>query len=189
MTPEIREIPGYIGYYASSDGVIFSSWLRGGRYSKPHAKGPRPMSPVPVGAGYLSVTLGSGRKRYVHRLVALAFHGDPPSGFEACHNDGNKRNNRAENIRWASRQENMRDNISQGKVIRGSRSTASKLNEDRVAEIKQLLATREMSHSQIAARFGVSQATVGLIATNKTWRHVPNPEGFGQRRRGEVTHD
>lgn len=52
------------------------------------------------GQDYLYVALYGRSKRrrnfYVHRLVALAFHGDPP-GFEtdACHEDGNRQNNRA----------------------------------------------------------------------------------------------
>lgn len=176
----IREIPGFPGYYVSDDGKVFTSWRAGGRYTKPNGRGPNPMAQIPAGAGYLSVTLGRGRKRYVHRLVALAFHGEPPAGFEACHIDGDKTNNRADNLRWASRQDNMRDNIAQGKTTPGSKSAVAKLVESDVAVIKQLMVER-VSHRALAERFSVSQATIALIATGETWKHVPNPVGFDQR--------
>ncbi|WP_255154313.1 HNH endonuclease signature motif containing protein [Ferruginibacter sp. HRS2-29] len=44
----------------------------------------------------------------VHRIVATAFHGDPPSGEHVVdHIDTNKQNNRPENLRWVTRLENI----------------------------------------------------------------------------------
>jgi hypothetical protein len=43
----------------------------------------------------------------VHRIVATAFHGDPPDPkYVVDHIDSNKRNNRPENLRWLTRLEN-----------------------------------------------------------------------------------
>ena len=58
----------------------------------------------------------SGRKKgfFVHTLVAMAFYGERPDGTECCHWDGNPRNNRVENLRWASHADNMRDLIRHG---------------------------------------------------------------------------
>jgi hypothetical protein len=36
---------------------------------------------------------------YAHRVVASAFHGSIPTGMHVCHYDGEKTNNRAENLR------------------------------------------------------------------------------------------
>jgi len=56
---------------------------------------------------YEYVSLGSGYKSGVHRLVALAFHGEPTATkCEAAHLNGNSKDNRAENIQWCSHQEN-----------------------------------------------------------------------------------
>jgi hypothetical protein len=56
---------------------------------------------------YLYCQLGaSGPKTSVHRLICFAFHGDPPAGFEVSHLDGNAKNNRPENLEWASRSAN-----------------------------------------------------------------------------------
>ena len=44
----------------------------------------------------------------VHRVVALAFHGEAPSEkYIVDHIDTNRRNNRAENLRWITRLENI----------------------------------------------------------------------------------
>lgn len=44
----------------------------------------------------------------VHRIVAMAFHGEPPTKEHVVdHIDANKRNNRPENLRWVTRLENV----------------------------------------------------------------------------------
>lgn len=44
----------------------------------------------------------------VHRIVASAFHGDPPTNTHVVdHIDTNKKNNRPENLRWVTRLENV----------------------------------------------------------------------------------
>lgn len=47
----------------------------------------------------------------VHRIVATAFHGEPPNPqYIVDHIDTNRRNNRPENLRWLSRLENTLNN-------------------------------------------------------------------------------
>jgi hypothetical protein len=47
----------------------------------------------------------------VHRIVATAFHGEPPDPkYVVDHIDTNRRNNRPENLRWLSRLENALKN-------------------------------------------------------------------------------
>ena len=44
----------------------------------------------------------------VHRIVATAFHGEPPSSqYVVDHIDTNRRNNRPENLRWVTKLENI----------------------------------------------------------------------------------
>ena len=57
-------------------------------------------------SGYASVRLPD--KNYlVHRLVATAFIPNPENKPQVNHKDGNKRNNSAENLEWATAEENM----------------------------------------------------------------------------------
>ncbi len=53
--------------------------------------------------GYLEITAVR-----VHRVVAMAFHGEPPTKEHVVdHIDTNKQNNRPENLRWVTRLENV----------------------------------------------------------------------------------
>lgn len=58
---------------------------------------------------------GQAKHMYVHRLVLMAFVGQPMAGQEACHNDGNPDNNYVGNLRWDSSQMNSRDAVRQRK--------------------------------------------------------------------------
>lgn len=58
--------------------------------------------------GYLSVRLGSkGREAGVHRFVAETFIPRIPGKNDVNHIDGDKSNNRASNLEWVDRKENM----------------------------------------------------------------------------------
>lgn len=69
--------------------------------------------------GYLGVSLYSGskasrRRRPVHQLVAEEFIGPRPEGLDVCHNDGDKANNSASNLRYDTRRENILDAVKHG---------------------------------------------------------------------------
>lgn len=59
-------------------------------------------------SGYLQVNLGRIRNTaLVHRLVAKAFIPNPLGLRDVDHIDGNKSNNRVENLRWVTHKENI----------------------------------------------------------------------------------
>jgi hypothetical protein len=60
--------------------------------------------------GYVKVDLSSKGKRktmYVHRIVALAFHGFKGEQYEVDHINGVRDRNYKENLQWVTRQQNM----------------------------------------------------------------------------------
>lgn len=86
-----------------------------GRVRVHHGRGrlhkqPKEVSQRNNGNGYMAVSLGpKGERvsRYVHRLVALAFHGTPLPGHEVNHRNGIRHDNRANNLFWASHAANI----------------------------------------------------------------------------------
>jgi hypothetical protein len=88
-------VEGLSFYAVDTDGVIWSRW-----------RGPwMPVHGFPTTSGHLGVNLqhtdGKIRRYYVQWLVCTAWHGPCPGReYEACHGDGDHRNNRVSNLRW-----------------------------------------------------------------------------------------
>lgn len=73
--------------------------------------------------GYLAVNLTTsverGRPGYklvrtIHTLVMAAFVGPRPDGMDVCHNNGDKTDNRLENLRYDTRSANCFDTVAHG---------------------------------------------------------------------------
>jgi len=98
-----KGIKGWEGVYQVSSHGRLRSFKKepGGRIlSNKNAKG-----------GYFSIVLqNKGARRFVrmHVLVAEAFIPRPPDKQEVNHKDGNKQNNKVDNLEWATRRENVR---------------------------------------------------------------------------------
>ena len=52
------------------------------------------------------------------------------------------------------------------------RNTCSKLTEEQVLEIKQLLKDKAMSQKDIAKKFNIGIKNLWKIKTGKSWKHI-----------------
>jgi hypothetical protein len=95
---EWRTVPGHPDYEVSSLGRV-RSWKR--------PKAPLLMRPFVDRAGYVSLRI-DGRRVLVHRAVAAAWHGPCPEDREVDHINNVRGDNRPENLRYLTREENMR---------------------------------------------------------------------------------
>ena len=156
-----RDIPGTEGaYQASSLGRIRST----DRYVRVVAHGAetqrrmrgRILRPAQVRSGHLSVVLG--RKHgsiLVHEAVAYTFLGPRPAGLDVCHNDGDPKNNRVENLRYDTRSNNILDVLRQGRAWR-------KLTTAQMRTIRARLENGTTGKA-LAEEYGVSQTTISKI--------------------------
>lgn len=165
---EWRQIPGRAsGYSASSLGRIRrdkrSMGTRTGNMPRQHG-----------GRKYLSVGLscdGVGFRVDVHRLVAAAFLGPCPPGYEVDHVNGRKRDNRSVNLRYVTHHGNVTAAFALGLIPVGEARCNHKLTSGMVVEIRAAAALGG-SFRSIAKRFGIAASTAARVARAETWRHV-----------------
>lgn len=109
---EIKEVPGY---EVSNDGLIRSFWkvggcARGERIRLDISRSVKTRLNTKSRGQYEIVALSPGAQQrktfYVHRLVYKNHVGEIPDGFGIDHIDGNRLNNRAENLRLATVKQN-----------------------------------------------------------------------------------
>jgi hypothetical protein len=120
--------------------------------------------------GYLFFGLCDGASQkpcYVHRAVLLAFVGEPGDGEEACHQNGDKQDNRLENLRWDSRKANHADKFLHGTAQIGESNGSAKLTAANVQSIRGDKRTLR----EIAVEFGISVSTASRVRRGDTWRH------------------
>lgn len=155
--------------------------------------------------GYLQTSLtheGKGRTCKLHRLVALAFLGDPPEGKPNInHINAIRTDNRVENLEWASYQDDADHRVRMGRVPTGDQHWSrrhpervtrgdqhgSRLHPERTARGERhchaklteasVRAARKRcaageSTQSVAADLGVSSVTVRDAVARRTWRHV-----------------
>jgi hypothetical protein len=97
-----KDVSGYEGRYQVSDQGRVRSLLTGKVLSlaRPRAN-----------MRYMTISLGSRNNRktfLVHRLVAVCFLAQPEGSTEVNHKNGNREDNRAENLEWCTRKENVK---------------------------------------------------------------------------------
>lgn len=113
--------------------------------------------------GYLMVNVqtGCGRRKTetVHSLICLTFAGDRPPNYDCCHKDGDRFNNRADNLRWDTRLANIHDQKTHGTFgFHGKR----KLTDGQILEIIARIDAGDQI-GQIAKDYEVAHGVVSGI--------------------------
>lgn len=164
---EYRDIPGFPGYRAGSDGSIWSNRCRRDWVERRLVKDRR---------GYLAIDLSVNHhpvRCRVHHLVLLAFVGPRQPGTEARHfPDPTKTNNAANNLSWGTHQENIEDSRVLGILPIGERAGGAKLTADEVVEIRRLRHEHGITHRKLAKQFGIGRSQVQRICARKKWKHI-----------------
>lgn len=160
-----KMIPNYPNYYATKSGDIFSrigeEKVLKGSITK---------------YGYKRVCLrfhGKKADHPVHRLILEAFIGRCPKGMQACHNNGDKLDNRLSNLRWDTPKENHLDKWRYNYGQCGHRHPRTKISLRsalKILEAKYVSGKRHWGCKEIAKKLGVSRSQVQRIANGYEWK-------------------
>lgn len=160
-------IPGYDGYQVSDIGRVRTLDRRIlGKDGRVELHRGKILKPQRLKNGYQEVYLCDGksrRHRTVHSLVAGAFLGERPAGHDVLHLNGDRSDNRVENLRYGTRSENFHSTYDYG----GKQATG-KLSLEDVDEIRDRIEKGE-SCCSIAKDFSVDSAAIYHIRNGKTF--------------------
>jgi len=159
-------------YAAGSDGYIYS-------YSRARTNARKPcpfrLAECVNNNGYPHVSLIAGGKKSVavHTLICRAFHGPKPAPtHEVRHLDGDRCNNRPENLCWGTPAENEADKRRHGRTALGEKHGAAKLTSEAVHILRFAIPRGLWNPTDAAEVFGVAPCTIRSVVRKKTWKSL-----------------
>lgn len=166
-----KDIPGYEGHYqASSHGRIRSLDKEVPCRTGTRVRKGRVLKPSLHHTGYTIYSVGTKQKSvYGHKLVALAFLGEPKNGQVVCHFDGDKQNNNICNLRYDSCSGNEQDKRRHGTYQEGEGNPRASLSEEDVVTIRERRAKGEYCYI-IGRDYGMQAGHISKICSGQLWK-------------------
>lgn len=127
---------------------------------------------VSTKTGYILLSL-KGKTYAVHRIIYALAHGVCPHDLQVNHIDGNKQNNKIENLELVTSKENVKHAREMGliKPMIGEENPTAELTEEKVYEIYKLL-EKGLSNEAVADLVGIEWKHVSLLRNGKRWKHL-----------------
>ena len=105
---------------------------------------------------------------YLHRLVVQSFMGEIPKGKEVSHLNGDRTDNRLENLTCETHRENIKRKNEHGTNNDGEKNGAAKLKKEDVFAIRELRKDGKKL-LEIARQFNVSFQQISRICLSHNW--------------------
>lgn len=111
----------------------------------------------------------------VHRLVAIYFLENPNNHPQVNHIDGNKQNNRVDNLEWCTNKQNCIHAVNIGLIdhsMKGEKHPACKLTNEIVHTIRAKYKRNVYGCYRLAKEFNMSLPSIKDIISRRTWSHI-----------------
>lgn len=157
-----RPIAGWENYEIDTDGVVYSRTTDA------------PLALIPSSNGYARVELWrkNRRKRLpVHRLVLETFVRKREAHEQCRHLNGDKLDNRLENLCWGTAYENHLDQVAHGTFTlpeTANHADLRKLTDEQVREVR----SGELGYKRLARKFGVCVQVIRRCRLRLTYKDV-----------------
>lgn len=124
-------------------------------------------------AGYGYLGIGKRKNAPAHRVSWVIEHGTIDSQLFVCHRCDNPGCVNPGHLFLGTHKDNMNDMAVKGRSQKGrkrpSESGNTKLNIEKVRDIRSLFATGKYTKTALGQMFGVTRANIGYIVENKSW--------------------
>lgn len=178
----VKRIKGFEQLYSiTTEGeVIASSKFITGNNGGRIFKEEKTLRPGKTEKGYLFVVLqhkGKKKHKSIHRLVAEAFIPNPENKPIINHKDGNKANNRMDNLEWATYSENSKHAVETGLRkylnISGEKGGLAKITNEQAKEIREKYhSSPSQTSRKLAKEYGIDKSNILRIVHRKTFKNV-----------------
>lgn len=154
----------WTNYSASKAGSVFGS--RG-----------KKLSEIVHNSGYIVMTAhrkGEVKQLRVHRLIWECFNGEIPEGLVINHKNGNKQDNRIDNLEAVTNRENVVHcwkTLGRISTLAGEGSHKAKITE---AQAEDIIAKCKEGYSNktLGEMYNLHPNYISLIRHNKRWKHL-----------------
>lgn len=163
------EFLGYPHYSVTEEGEVYSFKKNGYLSSKGTS-----------GNGYQKVTLcheGERKDFMVHRLVAMAFIPNPCDLPQVNHKDGDKGNNKIDNLEWCTAEYNTQHAMETGLRRREVKNSYRSLSDELVKALCEDI-DNGVSNKIICESYNVKHTLVCGIRSGKFYKDISSPFNF-----------
>lgn len=164
-------IPQFDGYLIDKETAeVYTTFLNDFTTGNKRVALSEPKKLAAGGDRYKAVVLyTNGRHtKTLHTLMLETFVSPRPKGMYGLHNNGDRTDNRLENLRWGTPQENADDKVKHGNSLKGELNPKAKLNKLKVRVIRHAYDIG-MTQTKLAEIFNVNQTQISKVILRQAW--------------------
>lgn len=113
------------------------------------------------------------KKNYLaHRISWILHKGKLSDTIQVLHTCDIKNCVNPKHLFLGTQADNMKDMVKKNRSLKGEKNYHAKLTETKVKTIRELYTSKEMTQTEIAKLFGITQGHISYIVNKKGWKDL-----------------